>query len=68
MKMLSSFSRDKHEFCLVVIKFKHVCSCLFCVIECESIMTYKGIIYKVKRIGPRTEENLNVKVQNQNND
>ena len=27
MKMLSSFSGDKHEFCLVVIKFKHVRSC-----------------------------------------
>ena len=24
MKMLSSFRGDKHEFCLVVIKFKHV--------------------------------------------
>ena len=27
MEMLSSFSGDKHEFCLVVIKFKHVHSC-----------------------------------------
>ena len=24
MEMLSSFRGDKHEFCLVVIKFKHV--------------------------------------------
>ena len=28
MEMLSSFRGDKHEFCLVVIKFKHVHSCL----------------------------------------
>ena len=27
MEMLSSFRGDKHEFCLVVIKFKHVRSC-----------------------------------------
>ena len=27
MEMLSSFGDDKHEFCLVVIKFKHVRSC-----------------------------------------
>ena len=27
MEMLSSFGGDKHEFCLVVIKFKHVRSC-----------------------------------------
>ena len=24
MEMLSSFRGDKHEFCLVVIKFKHI--------------------------------------------
>ena len=24
MEMLSSFRGDKHEFCIVVIKFKHV--------------------------------------------
>ena len=24
MEMLSSFRGDKHEFCLVVIRFKHV--------------------------------------------
>ena len=24
MEMLSSFGGDKHDFCLVVIKFKHV--------------------------------------------
>ena len=27
MEMLGSFGSDKHEFCLVVIKFKHVRSC-----------------------------------------
>ena len=27
MKVLSSFRGDKHEFCLVVIKFKHVRGC-----------------------------------------
>ena len=27
MEMLRSHRRDKHEFCLTVIKFKHVCSC-----------------------------------------
>ena len=27
MEMPSSFRDDKHEFCLVVIKFKHVHSC-----------------------------------------
>ena len=27
MEMLSSFRGDKHEFCLVVIKFMHVRSC-----------------------------------------
>ena len=27
MEMLNSIGGDKHEFCLVVIKFKHVCSC-----------------------------------------
>ena len=27
MEMLSSLRGDKHEFCLVVIKFKHVRSC-----------------------------------------
>ena len=27
MVMLSSFGGDKHEFCLVVIRFKHVRSC-----------------------------------------
>ena len=27
MEMLSSIRGDKHEFCLVVIKFKHVRSC-----------------------------------------
>ena len=27
MEMLSSFRGDKHEFCLVVIKFKYVRSC-----------------------------------------
>ena len=27
MEMLSSFGGDKHELCLVVIKFKHVRSC-----------------------------------------
>ena len=27
MEMLSSFGGDKHEFCLVVIKAKHVYSC-----------------------------------------
>ena len=27
MEMLSSFGADKHEFCLAVIKFKHVRSC-----------------------------------------
>ena len=27
MEMLSSFRGDKHVFCLVVIKFKHVHSC-----------------------------------------
>ena len=27
MEMLGSFRADKHEFCLVVIKFKHVRSC-----------------------------------------
>ena len=28
MEMLSSSRGDKHEICLVVIKFKHVRSCL----------------------------------------
>ena len=27
MEMLSSFIGDKHEFCLAVIKFRHVRSC-----------------------------------------
>ena len=27
MEMLSSFKCDKHELCLVVIKFRHVRSC-----------------------------------------
>ena len=27
MEMFSSFRGDKHEFCLVVIKFRHVRSC-----------------------------------------
>ena len=27
MEMLSSLRGEKHEFCLVVIKFKHVRSC-----------------------------------------
>ena len=27
MEMLSSIRCDEHEFCLVVIKFKHVRSC-----------------------------------------
>ena len=27
MEMLSSFGGDKHEFCLVVIKFRHIRSC-----------------------------------------
>ena len=27
MEMLSSFGGDNHEFCLVVIKFEHVCGC-----------------------------------------
>ena len=27
MEMLRSFRGDKHEFCLFVIKFKHVRSC-----------------------------------------
>ena len=27
MEMLSSFGGGKHEFCLVVIKFKHVRCC-----------------------------------------
>ena len=27
MELLSSFRGDKHEFCLAVIKFKHVRSC-----------------------------------------
>ena len=26
MEMLSSFRGDKHDLCLVVIKFKHVCN------------------------------------------
>ena len=26
-----------------------------CMIECESIMVDKGLIYMLKRIGPRTE-------------
>ena len=29
MEMLSSFRGDKHEFCLVVIKTKHIHSCPF---------------------------------------
>ena len=37
-----------------------VCSCMFsgsewCMIECESIMAVKVIIYMVRSIGPRTE-------------
>ena len=37
-----------------------ICSCSsspneLCVIECESIMADKGLIYVKKRIGPRTE-------------
>ena len=28
MEIACSFGGDKHEFCLVVIKFKHVHSCL----------------------------------------
>ena len=27
MEMISSVRGDKHEFCLVVIKFKHASSC-----------------------------------------
>ena len=27
MEIVSSLRGDKHELCLVVIKFKHVCSC-----------------------------------------
>ena len=27
----------------------------WCMIECESILVDKGLIYMVKRIGPRTE-------------
>ena len=27
MEMLSSFRGDKHEFCLIAIRFKHVRSC-----------------------------------------
>ena len=27
MEMLSSFGDEKHEFCLVVTKVNHVCSC-----------------------------------------
>ena len=27
MEMLNSLKGDKHEFCLVVIKFRHVRSC-----------------------------------------
>ena len=85
MEMLSSFRGDKHEFCLVVIKFKHVRSCPsfditihdciewsssdilsggadicnckssaneWCMIDCESIMADKGLLYMVKSIGP----------------
>ena len=37
-----------------------ICNCKsstneWCMIECESIMADKGLIYMVKRIGPRTE-------------
>ena len=37
-----------------------ICSCMssakeWCVIECESIMADKGLIYILKSIGPRTE-------------
>ena len=37
-----------------------MCNCMssaneWCMIECESIMADKGLIYRVKSIGPRTE-------------
>ena len=38
MVMLSSFRGDKHEFCLVVIRFKHVRSCpsIFAIFKTDS--------------------------------
>ena len=38
----------------------NICSCMssvneWCMIECESIMADKGLIYIVKRIGPSTD-------------
>ena len=38
----------------------YICNCKssaneWCMIECESIMAGKSLIYMVKRIGPRTE-------------
>ena len=37
-----------------------ICNCMssaneWCMIECESIIADKGLLYMVKRIGPRTE-------------
>ena len=41
MEMLSSFGGDNHEFCLVVIKFKHVRSC-------QSFDITYALLYRVK--------------------
>ena len=45
MEMLSSFRGDKHELCVVVIKFKHVRSCPS--IVCGDI--YKIVMNKFAR-------------------
>ena len=40
MEMLRSFRGDKHEFCLTVIKLKHVRSCIYIYICSAHISVY----------------------------
>ena len=47
MEMHSSFRGDMHEFCLVVIKFKHVRTCPSFDITYTSLHRVKYLIYLV---------------------
>ena len=40
MEMLSSIRGDKHEFCLVVIKFKHVAVAQALTLYCRTVSTW----------------------------
>ena len=58
---LTSLIHDCIERSSSYISLGDICNCKssaneWCMIECESIMADKGLIYMVKSIGPRTEQ------------